>query len=415
MSTMLAESATAHCGRFLEALQARRVGPELAAAIGSRTDVCHVLDAKYEPGVSAVVLYELGDRLVRGDLLPVDAIDEPDVIEPGLRISAFPQDPDLPTLPELMDPAVVGPLLGRPARSRIDLLRYRPGKRATVKVSFDRDDFLVAKAYHKREKAAAVAEESVALFDAVIGSTTLRLAPTAVHLDDLGWVVQRPVHGQPLDALVGNPRLAPRGAEAAVRLAARALAELHASSPTLHRERSVDKELRRFGTRSDGIATVDTEVGQLGHQLAQRLIDLQDQLPAAHVGPVHGDCKPSQFLLAAPHVFLLDLDHCGISDQAADVGTFMATLRQFATRHRLAGRPESLSTRLPALAEDFLAAYLDATGDDTDARRTRVRWHEAVALERKALRSFARAPRSPVPAALIHEANRCLDRLADTA
>jgi hypothetical protein len=130
---------------------------------------------------------------------------------------------------------------------------------------------------------------------------------------------------------------------------------------------------------------------------------------------VHGDCKPSQFLLAGPRVHLLDLDHCGISDQAADVGTFMATLRQFAVRHRLAGRPEALTRRLPVLAEDFLASYLDALGDDSDDRRARIRWHEAVALERKALRSFARAPRSPLPAALIHEANRCLDRLTDTA
>jgi hypothetical protein len=49
------------------------------------------------------------------------------------------------------------------------------------------------------------------------------------------------------------------------------------------------------------------------------------------------------------------------------------------------------------------------------SRRSRIRWHEAVALERKALRSFARAPRSPVAAALIHEADRCLDRLTESA
>jgi len=415
MSTMLAESATAHCGRFLQALQARRMGPELAAVLNVRADSCHVLDAKYEPGVRAVVLYELGDLLVRGDLLPTADADEPGVVAPGLRVSAFPHDADLPSLPQLMNPAVVGPLLGGSSRSRVDLLRYRPGKRATVRVRFDGTRSLVAKAYHKPEKAAAVAEESVALADAVAGARVLGFAPTEAHLDELGWVVQRPVGGRPLDALVHNPRLSPADAEGGVRLAARALAELHASDPTLHRQRSVAKELKRFGTRSAGIATVNATVGELGAGLAQRLIDLDDRLPAAHVGPVHGDCKPSQFLLAGPRVHLLDLDHCGISDQAADVGTFMATLRQFAVRHRLAGRPEALTRRLPVLAEDFLASYLDALGDDSDHRRARIRWHEAVALERKALRSFARAPRSPLPAALIHEANRCLDRLTDTA
>jgi len=402
VSTMVEESAIAHCDRFLEALQPWRMRPELAAATGSRSTSCHVLDAKYEPGVRAVILYSLGDQLVRGDLLPMPE---------GVRMSPFPHDPDLPTLPLLMDPSTVGTLAGRFGRTRIDLLRYRPGKRATVRVTSG-DTSVVAKAYHDRTKAAAVAEESVALADAAKGAATLRFAPTAAHLDDLGWVVQHPVHGTPLDALVGNTRLCPSEAADAVRLAARALAELHATRPALHRVRSVDKELHRFGLRAGRIATVDPQVGAQADQLATRLIAAQRHLPAASIGPVHGDCKPSQFLLAPQAVHLLDLDHCGMSDQAADVGTFMATLRQYAVRHALAGRPTALTDRLPGLAEEFLMAYLDAAGAST---RARIRWHEAVALERKALRSFARAPRSPVAAALINEADRCLDRLVETA
>ena len=399
---MVEETAIAHCDRFLEALQPWRMRPELAAATGSRSASCHVLDAKYEPGVRAVILYSLGDQLVRGDLLPL-----PD----GVRLSPFPHDPDLPTLPLLMDAGTVGPLVGGTGRTRVELLRYRPGKRATVWLTSG-DTSVVAKAYHDATKAASVAEESVALADAATGAATLRFAPIDAHLDDLGWVVQRPVHGAPLDALVGNTRLCPSDAAEAVRRAARALAELHASRPVLHRERSVDKELKRFGLRAGRIATVDPRVGDLADRLATRLIDTQQQLPAASIGPVHGDCKPSQFLLDEQIVNLLDLDHCGTSDQAADVGTFMATLRQYAVRHTLAGRPSALTERLPALAEEFLTAYLEAGGASS---RSRIRWHEAVALERKALRSFARAPRSPVAAALIHEADRRLDRLADTA
>jgi hypothetical protein len=311
-----------------------------------------------------------------------------------------------------MDPATVGPLVGRSGRTRVDLLRYRPGKRATVRVGSGAGS-VVAKAYHDPAKAAAVAVESVALADAVTGAATVRFAPTVAHLDDFGWVVQAPVSGVPLDAFVGNTRLTPAESTGAVRLAAQAVAEVHASNPELHRERSVEKELHRFGVRAGRIATVDARLGDQAERLATRLVDMQRHLPTAVIGPVHGDCKPSQFLIAGRTVHLLDLDHCGLSDQAADVGTFMATLRQYAVRHALAGRPRTLTHRLPALAEDFLAAYLDATGDAS--RRSRIRWHEAVALERKALRSFARAPRSPVAAALIHEADRCLDRLTETA
>ena len=52
---------------------------------------------------------------------------------------------------------------------------------------------------------------------------------------------------------------------------------------------------------------------------------------------MHGDCT-SQFLIGDGRVYLLDLDHCGVSDQAADVGTFLATLRQQEIRDDLAGR-----------------------------------------------------------------------------
>jgi hypothetical protein len=43
--------------------------------------------------------------------------------------------------------------------------------------------------------------------------------------------------------------------------------------------------------------------------------------------------------------------------------------------------------------------------------RRRFAWYEAVALERKALRAFARAPGSPLPRALVEQGHRCLDGL----
>ena len=56
--------------RFLEALRPAVMGPRLATALGGGPDRCHVLDAKLEPGVRAMVLYEHGPRLVRGDVIP---------------------------------------------------------------------------------------------------------------------------------------------------------------------------------------------------------------------------------------------------------------------------------------------------------------------------------------------------------
>jgi hypothetical protein len=89
-------------GRVDEMLDAHAMGARLHAAIGAGGGGrCHVLDAKYEPGVRCTVLYRAGDLLVRGDLIDeetgsVDAFRP--IVAPGVRLSRFPADPDLPRL-----------------------------------------------------------------------------------------------------------------------------------------------------------------------------------------------------------------------------------------------------------------------------------------------------------------------------
>lgn len=414
-----------------EALRPRVMGPRLSAVLG-RTAPCHVLDAKYEPGLRAIVLYQHGDTLVRGDLLVAPSAETSahrELVPPGVYVTPFPHDPDLPSLPTLMRGHgiatwLAGALPGlTPAdrralrvRCRVQLVRYRPSKRATVLVSAPGVGPLVAKAYHDAAKASAVVAEAAALAAVPTAKGLLRLAPTVASEGSLAVVVQEAVHGRPLDSLLGGPR--GRGADCADALArtARALAELHEDAPSgravTARERPVSKELNRFLQRADRVASVDADVGERLLGLAARLLAVQKALPVGSVGLVHGDCKPSQFLLDDRHVYLLDLDHCGISDQATDAGTFVATLRQQAVRERLAtGRgwcPER-TDRLAMLADEFRRAYLSARA--LDGLAARIRWHEAVALERKALRAFARAPRSALPTALADAGHRCLDGL----
>jgi hypothetical protein len=110
---------------------------------------------------------------------------------------------------------------------------------------------------------------------------------------------------------------------------------------------------------------------------------------------------------------LLDLDSCGQADPAGDVGTFLATLRQHTLRRVLARRATAAEARAQAaLAEAFLDEYVEAAGGAAAAElRQRIAWYEAVALERKALRCFARAPRSPLTRALVEHGHARLDRL----
>lgn len=411
---------------FLEALDPQAMGPRLSAALGSGRRPCHVVDAKYEPGVRAVVLYQLGADLVRGDLLTAEAPAEarPPRIGPRLDVSVFPHDPDLPALPRAVEPAEVGPVLtgglgvsarrdrrAMTLRCRVFLLRYRPGKRATVRITPGLSAAgYVAKVYHDPAKAAAVALEAERLAATVGPQGIVRFAPTVAHAPELSMVVQGAVHGTPLDTLVAGSRGTSTAAAQGIQLAARALAELHDGPIVSTRQRPVEQELRRFVARARRIATVDPPAGRALSSLAERLLATHAGLPPGPLGLVHGDCKPAQFLLADQgQVYLLDLDHCGVSDQAGDVGTFAASLRQLAVRRTASGGSPAPTAGLIALADDFIATYArHRTGVDLD---TSIRWHEVVALQRKALRAYARAPRSPLPGALVAEGHRCLDRV----
>ena len=413
-------------GRFAEALDAHRMGARLAAALGSGPRPCHVLDAKYEPGVRGVVLYQCGGDLVRGDLLLGEATSGRGfpVVQPGVRLSVFPQEPSLPTLTRVMAASEIGPVLAGALseqgheqahalarRCRVELLRYRPGRRATVRVRPAlAGPAYIGKVYHDPTKAAAVAEEARGLARTLAADGTLRYAPTLAYLPELSLVVQGAVRGEPLERLLSGPGGASSAAADGVRRAAAALAQLHCSPMVTTRQRPVGKELRRFVTRADQVATADPRTGGLLRGLAERLLRTYDELPPGRVGMVHGDCKPGQFLLGEDVVYLLDLDHCGISDQAGDVGTFLASLRQLAVRRLTAKARPALAVDLLDLAAIFRSTYLRHFDGD-EGLPARIPWHEAMALQRKALRAFARAPRSPLTAALVAEGHRCLAQL----
>ena len=416
----------------VEMLDAHVMGPRLRAAVGAPgRGGCHVLDAKYEPGVRCTVLYRSGDLLVRGDLEeqgsdPRDGDASRPHVAPGVRLSCFPADPDLPGLVAAADPARLRDALrdalpgaASALACRTDLVRYRPAKRATLAVRLrgatgrtaSLPERLIVKSYHDARKAAAVAEEAVLLGASVDPAGPLRLAPVRAHVPDLALVVQEHVDGVRLDSVLQPPGGA---VPAALQRAAVALAELHSRPVVSSRTRSVDAELARFGIRARRVADVDPAAGAALGELASRLAATARDVPRGEVALVHGDCKPSQFLLRGDgRVVLLDLDSCGRADPAGDVGTFLATLRQQTVRQVLARRasPAAAQERA-ALAEVFLGAYTAAAGAESDGGlRRRIRWYQAVALERKALRSFARAPRSPLTRALVDAGHACLDRL----
>ncbi len=385
----------------------------LTAVVGAAGRVpCAVLDAKYQPGRNVTVLYQVGDRLVTAehDLSPEDREDRED--REDLRLWVYPDDPALPGLAVLTDPdalaAALEPIVPGVGRLRVrsaTLLRYRAHRRATLHVAVrragGRPERFIVKAFHDRAKGAAAHDEAVQLAGLDWPRPGApRLATPVAFLPEPRLLVQRPVTGQPLDALlVAGDRRGRTG----LRAAAVALSALHARAPVGGRVRPVGAELQRFLVRADALARVHPPLGRRLASLAEQLIDTAP-VPG-ELSIVHGDCKPSQFLVGGTvdgyGVALLDFDSAGLADPAADVGTFLATLRQLAVAGR-PGRPAGCD-----LETEFLSAYRQAAGAAAGVPR-RARWHQAVALQRKAFRAFGRTARSGLPAALADEALRCL-------
>jgi hypothetical protein len=376
LSPPVAQDAPAAAEELAEvdvAVSPRAVAPRLRAAVSTTRGParwCHVLDAKYRPGERATILYDLDGELVVGRL---------HLGEERRRFTVAPavDDPYLPGLAPALRPGTMAGVLSellaeRVRRCRVTMVRYRPDKRATLRIDLRTGGgrrTVFAKLYHDPAKAAAVHAETSCLVSAGVASP-LALAPPLGHCPELSMVVQ--------ESLAGMPLRSDR-----VETAGRALAALHRSAVMSGRSRPSAPAVAKLRRRAHQVALADPPLGA-------RMVDLADALDAAAPGDdgavlVHGDCKPSQFLVSGPTVGLLDFDHCAMADPAADVGTFVATLRQRGERVEVGAR--------------FVAAYgADAPRDDL-ARR--VRYHSALALLRKSQRAFARAWRSPVAGQLV--------------
>jgi hypothetical protein len=383
-------------------------------------NVCQVLDAKYEPGARCAILYQLGERLVIGELqwneMASGTLDAAgDVHPPAMQIYAFEDDPALSALRTVLDSQQMARILSQAlpecaasvssiVRCQVTPLRYRLGKRCTLRIDFRLRNrksgaiiarTLYGKLYHSVSKAQAVYGEMQMLAAApALCAAGVQLARVAAFVPELPMVFQEPVAGMPLDLILSQPRRTTlawgAGAWAGIHGAAEALAALHQGDTSTSRMRPVAAELERMQRRSERIMQVDPTIGAALNELARALPVWLDRLPdwGAESCLVHGDCKPSQFLITpaaqgdsgAARVALLDFDHCGMADPASDVGNFLASLRQAGVAQALrvgASSGTAVQERWPAaLEEEFLTSYL-AAGCCPPALRLRATWYQA--------------------------------------
>lgn len=435
------------------ALNARAMAGHLQAAFGgqvpgarpNRVD-CHLLDVKYDPGQYCYTLYRLGTQLVTGLLqwpepegdIPAEARLIPDI---GIYVFPFQCDPALPGLRVAADEQAMTGVLAeslaewraggfRILRCRVSLVRYRPGLRCTLRLNVWLHDtqrhalvrrILFAKVYNHLSDmiSAHRAMQSLSIWTPAQEARVVCARAIAV-LPELRIILQESVEGTPLELyLSGMERDVsegdPRG-WAGVLHSAAALAAMHTAELTVDRQRLIAAELEHLTQRALRAATVSPVDGVLLIRLAESLPAWCDRLAGwgAKMRLTHGDCKPNQMLVDGEAIAILDFDNCGMADPASDVGTYMATLRQLGVWQSLRANGSSAAQArkvwLRALEDRFLDEYCTVAKEGACFRHRAI-WYEAVGLTRKAIRAFARSPRSLMPSAQVEEAWRCLETL----
>ena len=399
--------------RVAEMLNGHVMGPRVRAALGAPGRAgCSVLDAKYEPGVRGTVLYGVGPLLVRGDL-----IDVPDGRRRGVPAGRGPRRPAVP-------------VPGRPRPPRAGR-RDRPGTaadgagggpaRRRVAAPLPRGARAVPAGQAGDPGGRAPRAGGPGRFGPV-GREELSRRPEGGGGRGRGGAAR--CHRRPGGAPALRTGAGARARAVARRAGARARrAPRRADAPAGRnggaRRAAGGRRARRsappaggqppdpFGRRRAGPLRhpefpawprSTTEPVGPWRRLAVRLLAEADAVPRGAVGLVHGDCKPSQFLLRGEDVVLLDLDSCGAADPAVDVGTFLATLRQQAVRRALGRRaaPSSADGTTPLAGR--VPRGVPAVGGRTSGRRAAaadrlVRGRRARAQGAAVLRA-----RTPLPA-----------------
>jgi len=404
--------------RLEAALDPPTVTEALTVRLGG-SGSCRVLNAKYDPGKRAWILYELDGRHVVGALefasgegfgSGVQAVGPLD-----LELHPFPQDPALPTLPtvlnggEIARVAVARVLKGRRVLQwRAEVLRYRPMRRCTLRVELSlsgvggsppESRVLYAKVYHDASKATATYEDMQMLATSPeLRASGVTVARPVAWLPELATVLAEPVAGTTLEE-----HLAGECHHLAVERAAQALAGLHSSGHRTRRVRPIGHHLERMAKRAHRAERVDESMGRAFAKIAAAATEWLGDIEDVPATITHGDFKPSQVLIDRENAALLDFDHCGMADAASDVGNFAASLQQRAVRDGDAD--------LDDLLESFLRSYMQRVEAPKEFQ-SRVRFYTGVSLLRKAWRSWQRDPRSPGPRVLLSAARGYLDQTA---
>ena len=342
-----------------------RFDTQIRDAAGHRTSVLFL--GRVLPDAAAASAYHaavagVADRAA--GRLPVDGA-RPCAVLPGrVVVHRFPIDPELPTLADAADPAVVAAAVDGAVEgidsSTVALGHY--GRRDRCVLRYERGSGMVYGKVWSDDRGAAVSDAVARLASGIGTAAVPRLL---AYVPELRLALLAALPGAPaLAAALSGAGPVP---EALVADAAMVAAALHTSGLALSSTRTIDDELVELAGLVDlmrpvaaGLASgFDTILGDI-----RAAAGATDALPPV---PTHGDFTPSQLLRDGEGCGLVDFDSMAHGEPALDLGQYLAYLRLAAAK---AGWPID---RTEELGRRFLGQYGDAaTGSGSLSARAQV-------------------------------------------
>ena len=246
--------------------------------------------------------------------------------ELGTLVWAFPNDPRLPHLPEVIDPIAVRrhlpPELGHVADVDVQVVRYKPEVRCITRYRLAPSGLVIFGKTFRHDGAAEVWRRMDALATRLAGDADAFLVPRPLGFDaSVKTVWQTGVSGTPLIELV-------RGGDGVghVTAAGRGLARLHA----------LELDGLPHTTLGDRFVAARAEAAELGaaypclrgrlEALVARLEHDVWSLPPMPDGLVHGDFLLKQLVVDGDRLAIFDFDNLALGDPLQDLAKCIADL-----------------------------------------------------------------------------------------
>lgn len=333
------------------------------------------------------------------------------------RIYLFPLDPMMPDLKAAMAPGTYAAgsiwqhnrtlndddaddhgFRGPGAANHINIIpvRYRPCMSCTIQVSIkihkQNERVFFSKVYTSEKLLYRVYKVMQRLYLQQKKANSIYFARPSEIIPNKKILIQASMPGKNLEklltaALTGKISNLERTC-CALKNCGKAIQLAHACKIHIDKKRSLLSELNELEGKACDIKDVNNQIGtellELSTLLRKTyLFDNDEQ----HYVLTHGDFKPGQVLVDGTDIRVLDFDNAALSDPVFDLGTFIATLKQYLIKS-LSTATANTAQLNKQMTEKFMLSFCQGYYQQVRMPADKIMWCVSLALFRKAIREF---------------------------